>query len=51
MIKCTVEFPHSREINGKLLMFEPILSGIVDLPNDDRTHAAIDAGWLKPIKD
>lgn len=30
-------------------MFEPMLSGIVEVPDDNETQGAIAAGWLEPI--
>lgn len=49
MMKCEVLFPHCRYICDELMMFEPMLSGIVDVPDDDETQAAIEANWLRPI--
>ena len=47
---CEVIFPHCREIDGQLTMFEPMLSGIVDVPDDDETKAAIESEWLKVVE-
>ena len=48
-VRCTVLMPHVRNIDGKTLMFEPLFSGIVMVPNDDDTKRAIEAGWLKVV--
>lgn len=49
VIRCEVIMPHVRNINGQTLMFEPMFSGIVTVPNDDDTKRAIDAGYLKVV--
>lgn len=49
-MKCRVLFPHSRYIDEQLVMYEPMLSGIVDVPDDDETFAAIEAEWLEPVE-
>lgn len=46
-IKCTVLFPHVRDIGGQTMMLEPLFSGIVSLPNDDDTKKCIKREWLK----
>lgn len=48
-MRCKVLFPHSRYIGGQLVMYEPMLSGIVDVPDDDQTLGAIEAKWLEPV--
>lgn len=46
-VRCEVLFPHVREINGETYMLEPMLSGVVALPDDEDTRKTIKAGWLK----
>ncbi len=50
MVKCKVLLPHSRYIGKQLVMYEPMLSGIVDVPDDDQTLAAIEAKYLEPVE-
>ena len=49
-IKCEVLFPHCRELNGQLMMLEPMFSGVLNLPDDDETRACIEAGWLRVLE-
>ena len=49
-MRCKVLFPHARRIDGQLIMFEPMLSPIVDVPDDDDTAGLIDAKCLEPIE-
>lgn len=46
-VRCEVLMPHIRNINGQTMMFEPMFSGIVTLPNNEDTNRAIQAGYLK----
>ena len=48
-MKCKVLFPHIRYIDRQLVMYEPMLSGIVDVPDDDQTRKAIEAKWLEQV--
>jgi hypothetical protein len=48
-VRCEVLFPHVREIGGQTWMLEPMLSGIVALPNDEDTQKCIERGWLKVV--
>ena len=48
-IRCKVLMPHVRNINGEILMLEPMFSGIVTVPDDDDTKRAIKAGYLKIV--
>jgi hypothetical protein len=47
VIRCEVLTPHSRVINGTLYMLEPMLSGIVALPDDEDTRKSIARGLLR----
>jgi hypothetical protein len=47
--KYEVMFPHVREINGQTMMFEPMFSGILDLPEDEATAQCVEKGYLRRI--
>ncbi len=49
-MRCRVLLPHCRRIDGQLIMFEPMLSGIVDVSDDADTLMAIEAKWLEPLE-
>ena len=46
-VRCEVLFPHVREIDGKTIMLEPMLTGVIELPNDRQTQLALTKGWLR----
>ncbi len=48
-MRCEVLLPHFRFIDGVLMSFEPLLSGVVDVPDDNETQAAIKAKWLMQV--
>ena len=51
VVRCEVVFPHVRELAGQTVMFEPLFSGIVTLPDDEDTRKCVEHGWLKIITD
>lgn len=48
-VRCEVLLPHSRVINGTLYMLEPMMSGIVMLPDDAETSCGIAAGLIRIV--
>jgi hypothetical protein len=48
-VRCVVKFPHVREINGQTLMLEPLLSGILTLPDDEDTKLSLKRKWLEVV--
>lgn len=50
-MKYEVLFPHCRTIDGQLMMFEPLFSGAVELPDDDETRMAVKKEWLKVVNE
>lgn len=44
-----VLFPHVRSIGGTLVMFDPLLCGIVCLKEDEETKACVAHGWLNQV--
>ena len=49
-VLCEVLLPHVRKLNGQLMMFEPLFSGVLKLPNDDDTKAFIDGEYLRVVE-